>query len=113
MPDASESEHLDSRVKQHHDVTMRTTVTLEKDVERMLRDAMHQSRKSFKETLNAAVRAGLAGKLDKRKAPKFTVKARPLGLRSGIDPTALNKLADDLEVDAFLEKHSRGKKRKR
>ena len=27
----------------HHDVKMRTTITLEKDVERMLRDAMHHS----------------------------------------------------------------------
>lgn len=91
---------------------MRTTVTLEKDVERMLRDEMHHSRRSFKETLNAAVRAGLGGKPLKKKATKFVVKARPLGLRSGIDPASFNKLADDLEVDAFLEKSSRTKKRK-
>lgn len=77
----------------------------------MLRDAMHQSRKSFKETLNAAVRAGLGGKPVKTKAPKFTINARPLGLRSGIDPAGFNKLADDLEVDAFLEKNNRVKKR--
>ena len=90
---------------------MRTTITLEKDVERMLRDAMHHSRKSFKETLNAAVRAGLGAKPVKTGASKFTIKARPLGLRSGIDPASFNKLADDLEVDAFLEKTSRVRKR--
>lgn len=78
----------------------------------MLRDEMHHSRRSFKETLNAAVRAGLGGKPLKKKATKFVVKARPLGLRSGIDPASFNKLADDLEVDAFLEKSSRTKKRK-
>jgi hypothetical protein len=92
---------------------MRTTITLEKDVERMLRDAMHRSRKSFKETLNAAVRAGLGAKPVRTGAPKFTIKARPLGLRSGIDPAGFNKLADDLEVDAFLDKNVRVRKKRR
>jgi hypothetical protein len=91
---------------------MRTTVTLEKDVERILRDAMHRSRKSFKETLNAAVRAGLGGKSLTAGATKFIIKARPLGLRSGLDPANFNKLVDDLEVDAFLEKTDRVKKRR-
>jgi hypothetical protein len=85
---------------------------LEKDVERILRDAMHRSRRSFKETLNAAVRAGLGEKPAKTRAAKFIIKARPLGLRSGIDPASFNKLADDLEVDAFLKKHRRVKKRR-
>ena len=40
---------------------MRTTVTLDADVEQLLRDAMHERRQSFKETLNQAIRAGLAG----------------------------------------------------
>lgn len=91
---------------------MRTTITLEKDVERMLREAMHRSRKSFKETLNAAVREGLGRKQVNGKARKFTLKARPLSLRSGIDPTSFNKLVDDLEVDAFLEKNRRAKKKR-
>lgn len=88
---------------------MRTTVTLDKDVERMLRDAMHRSRKSFKQTLNTALRVGLGGKAPPPHASKFIVKARPMGLRAGIDPASFNRLADDLELDAFLEKqaHSR------
>jgi len=90
---------------------MRTTVTLEKDVERMLREVMHRSRKSFKETLNAAVRAGLGGKQVEPKPRKFRVRTRPLGLRSGIDPTSFNKLVDDREIDAFLETNRRVKKR--
>ena len=85
-------------------------MTLEKDVERILRDAMHRSRKSFKHTLNAAVRAGLGGKSIAAGATQFIVKARPLGLRSGIDPAGFNKLADDLEVDAFVDKRGRAKK---
>jgi hypothetical protein len=89
---------------------MRTTVTLEKDVERMLRDAMHRSRKSFKQTLNAALRIGLSGKAVQPKAGRFVVKARPMGLRAGHDPAGFNRLADDLEVDAFLEKHARARR---
>ena len=101
--------HLDSRWVQHHDANVRTTVTLEKDVERMLRDAMHRSRKSFKETLNAAVRTGLGGQEVRSRAKRFVVKARPMGLRAGVDPAGLNKLPDDLEVDVFQEKHARGR----
>lgn len=83
---------------------MRTTVTLDRDVERMLREAMHDSRHSFKETINAAIRAGLSAKPRQAKRSPFVVKARPMVLREGIDPTSLNKLADDLEVDAIIKK---------
>lgn len=86
---------------------MRTTVTLDKDVERVLREAMHRSRKSFKATLNDALRAGLGGKAVAANRVPFVVNARPLGLRAGIDPAGFNKLADELEADAFLERHAR------
>jgi hypothetical protein len=82
---------------------MRTTVTLDKDVERMLREAMHRTRKSFKETLNDSVRMALGARSGRAKKRPFVVRARPMGLRAGIDPTGLNKLADELEVDAVLE----------
>lgn len=80
---------------------MRTTVTLEKDVERLLREAMHRSRRGFKETLNTAIRAGLGRQPASRSRAPFVVKARPMGLRPGLDPAGLNQLADELEVEAF------------
>jgi hypothetical protein len=86
---------------------MRTTVTLEKDVERMLRDAVHRSRSSFKKTINRAIRAGLAGKQAAPKRAAFVVKARPMGLRAGIDPASFNKLAADFEAEAFVAKTKR------
>ena len=90
---------------------MRTTATLDKDVERLLRDAMHRSRNGFKQTLNAAIRAGLGRRATPASRRLFVLKARPLGLRAGLDPAGFNKLADDLEVDALLEKcRSRGPK---
>ena len=88
---------------------MRTTVTLDRDVERMLQEAIHRSRRSFKETLNAAIRTGLSQKNPKAVSRPFVVQARPLGLRAGLDPAGFNQLADDLELEASLAK-ARSKK---
>lgn len=82
---------------------MRTTVTLEKDVERLLREAMHRTRQSFKETLNAAIREGLANARKPKRQPKYVVKPFALQLRAGIDPARMNQLADDLEAEAVME----------
>lgn len=102
-------EHLDSIFKMHHDAIMRTTVTLDKDVELLLREAMHRSRQSFKQTLNAAVRAALTGRTVRPKTARFVVKARPMGVRAGVDPAGFNKLADELEVDGLLGKTQRAR----
>ena len=32
----------------------------------------------------------------------FVVKARPMGLRTGLDPSRLHDLADDLEAETFV-----------
>jgi hypothetical protein len=57
---------------------MRTTVTLDPDVERLLRDAMRARSISFKEALNAAARIGLCGKA-LRRAGKFSQKSFHMG----------------------------------
>lgn len=57
---------------------MRTTVTLDPDVERLLRDAMKQRSISFKAALNEATRLGLG---DKR--PQRTQKFRQKSFRMG------------------------------
>jgi hypothetical protein len=80
---------------------MRTTVTLDPDVERLLRDAMHRQRVSFKEALNQAIRTGLAGAHPARET-RFKTRARPMGLRAGMDAARLNQIGDDLEADGFL-----------
>lgn len=91
----------------HHDCYMRTTVTLDEDVERLLRDAVRKSGRSFKEVLNRAVREGLARTAPRPAGKPFRVKARPMGLRPGIDAGTLNRLLDEMEVEAFLEKQQR------
>lgn len=94
------TKHLDSTAMRHHDASMRTTVTLDRDVEQMLREAMHRSRNGFKQTLNAAIRAGLGQKTAPEASRPFVVQARPLGLRAGVDPAGFNKMADDLTCSA-------------
>ncbi|MCY3020788.1 MAG: antitoxin [Planctomycetota bacterium] len=70
---------------------------------------MHRTRRSFKATLNAALRAGLRGKPSKAGSAPFVVKARPMGLRSGFASANFNRLADELELAAFTSKTRRGK----
>lgn len=81
---------------------MRTTVTLDPDVEQLLRDSMRSTHKSFKATINQALRLSL-GRFRQGDEEPFAVRARALGIRPGIDSRRLNQLADELEVEAFLQ----------
>jgi hypothetical protein len=72
---------------------------------------MHRSRRSFKETLNAAIRESLRPRTAKTVRTPFVIKARPMGLKAGIDPTSFNKLADDLEMETRLAKSRPAKRR--
>lgn len=82
---------------------MRTTVTLDADVVRLLEQAMQAHGQSFKQVLNQAVRRGLADVISQTVEPPFEYEARPMGLRAGIDPARLNALADELEAEAFAD----------
>ena len=57
---------------------MRTTVTLDPDVEQLIRDAMREGSISFKQALNRAARAGLNAKTAPR-SPKFVQKSFRMG----------------------------------
>jgi hypothetical protein len=99
---------------------MRTTVTLDSDVEQLLRDAMQQRRQSFKETLNQAIRLGLSNARSGSEETPFVVNARRMGLRAGIDSARLNQMSDELEAGSFdelsrqlAESHGKSRSRKR
>lgn len=81
---------------------MRTTVTLDPDVVRLLEQAQAARGQSFKEVLNHAIRRGLADVVNPRPEPPFVVVPRAMGLRAGIDPARLNSLVDELEADAVV-----------
>ena len=76
----------------------------------MLREAMHRSRRSFKETLNTTLRAALSGRPARSRRTSFVVKARPMGLRPSVDPASFNKLADDLELDEVTTRLGRARR---
>jgi hypothetical protein len=82
---------------------MRTTVTLDRDVEQLLRDAMQRHRQSFKEALNQAIRNGLASADAGVEEAPFLVRAHQMGLRAGIDSARLNQVSDELEGERFEE----------
>ena len=82
---------------------MRTTVTLEPETERLLREAMHQRGHSFKETLNQAVLRGLADLTGDAGQAPCVPPSFPMELRAGHDSAYLGALDDELEVEAFLD----------
>jgi hypothetical protein len=92
---------------------MRTIVTLDRDVERILRETAALTHRPFKRVLNDTLRAGVEQSTGMGQPEPFVLKARPMGLQAGHDPVGFNQLADDLEAEAFLEttrklmKHSR------
>ncbi len=73
---------------------MRTTVTLDADVQRLLKDAEHRTGRPFKQVLNDAVRAGLGR--GSARAPAFRQQVFSLG-RSRVDLTKATALAGELE----------------
>ena len=80
---------------------MRTTVTLDPDVQSLLKDAAHRSGKPFKATLNDAVRAALAP--ERQLAPPPDWPCFDLGLPL-VDLTKALALADELDDRQRLER---------
>lgn len=81
---------------------MRTTVTLDADLDRRLREVARQRRISYKAAINAAIRAGLAPGAD---GPRpYREKVRALGVQPGVDLTKALDLAAALEDAATIQK---------
>jgi hypothetical protein len=87
---------------------MRSTVTLEPDVQRLVEEAMQRDKASFKRTINMAIRRGLGE--PRRMAVEVSVPAFRLELLPGIDPMRLNAALDDaLSEDALHALRQAGK----
>ncbi len=80
---------------------MRTTVTLDPDVEALIRDRMSRKGVSFKRALNDAIRAG-AGEAAAYQTPVFD-----LGVPA-VDLTKALRIAAELEDEALTAKVRRG-----
>lgn len=87
---------------------MRTTLRLDREVEAEVRALARERGISFETAFNAVLRRGLAVETSADRQT-FSVEARPLGLRPGIDLDRVLTLAGDLEDDATIRKLERGK----
>lgn len=85
---------------------MRTTVTLDPDVEARLREVARERNVSFKEALNNAIRAGL---MASRMAREYRTPSRSLGLRAGVNLDKALQLASDLEDAEIVMELERGR----
>lgn len=84
---------------------MRTTVTLDPDVEAKLKATMRERGISFKAALNDAVRAGLNGPAPAGRP--FRMQTAPLGVRINIDKALT--IAGEMEDEEYLRKREMGK----
>ncbi len=81
---------------------VRTTVTLEPDVEQIVRRRMRQRNQSFKEAVNDAIRSGAASS-----TTEFRTQVAPMGEPSVNLDRALQLVAD-LEDDELVRKMRSG-----
>jgi len=81
---------------------MRTTITLEEDVARLVDEEIHRTRSSFKEVVNDALRRSLGASSIAEPQEPYRVRPHKTAFLPGWDRTRLNALADELEDDAVL-----------
>lgn len=84
---------------------MRTTVTLDPDVERQLRTVIRQRGISFKEALNEAIRSGLSRQRRGTKT-RFRQKTFPMGSEQYFRWDKALETADAVENEEILRKLS-------
>ncbi|CKS94668.1 antitoxin [Mycobacterium tuberculosis] len=80
---------------------MRTTLTLDDDVVRLVEDAVHRERRPMKQVINDALRRALAPPVKRQE--QYRLEPHESAVRSGLDLAGFNKLADELEDEALLD----------
>ena len=78
---------------------MRTTLTIEPDVERLLQREVRRTDKSMKAVVNDALRLGLGAYGKSPRLTPFKVEPHAFGFKPGVDVDRLNQLVDGLEVE--------------
>ncbi len=88
---------------------MRTTLTLDDDVARQLRQRARGVRGGFKRVVNETLRRGLAAGDKPLPAPEpFVVRATSCGFLPGVDHLRLNQLVDEEDTAEFINHHRDG-----
>jgi hypothetical protein len=91
----------------HHDVFMRTTLTVEDSLAARLRAVAKKRNVPFKRIVNEALRRGLEASEEKSKTKPFRVRSFSMGVKAGIDYDKINQLLDDNEAKHLLSKMKR------
>jgi hypothetical protein len=86
---------------------MRTTLTLDPDVVRMLEAEVHRARKPLKHVVNEALRRGLAAPGVRVPKKRYQVRPHNARLRPGVDAGRLNALVDEMEDTATVARAAR------
>ncbi len=85
---------------------MRTTLTLDSDVARLIEEAMHRERHSLKQVINDALRRGLGHPAGAPQEP-YELVPHKSSLRPGLDLSAFNRLADEPEGEEIVARAAR------
>lgn len=83
---------------QHHDV--RTTLTLDEDLAERLKSEARRTGQPFGKVVNDCLRLGLNALSPKKHPKRFTVRARALGSRLGLDYHNIGELLEQVEGPA-------------
>lgn len=84
---------------------MRTTLTLDEQIAKALKNAAHRTGKPFKQVVNETLRAGLAADAAPTKTRPYRVKTVALGgIVGGIGLEKALQLADALEDEEITRK---------
>jgi hypothetical protein len=88
---------------------VRTTVTLDDELLRRLRELAAERGISFKAAIDEVLRRGLAAQeLPARRPKRFRAETFRSPFRPGVDPVKLNQLSDELEVEHDAARIRRG-----
>jgi hypothetical protein len=82
---------------------MRTTLTLDPDVARLIDDAVHRERRPMKQVVNDALRRALSNPAETA-PPPYRLQPHTSSVRPGLDLAGFNRLADELADQAILDK---------
>jgi hypothetical protein len=80
---------------------VRTTLTLDEDVARLVDDAVHREHRPMKQVVNDALRRALTPPANRQEPYHLT--PHESAVRPGFDLAGFNRLADELEDDAILD----------
>lgn len=86
---------------------MKTTLTIEPDVERLLQHAIRRTGKSMKAVVNDALRLGLRARTKSPGVRQFKVEPHAFGFKAGVDVDRLNQFADELETEETARRMAR------